>query len=143
MIRFDYRELSALSREQKKTARAVLASARRTLRSASFAVEKRVKAEMPVDTGRARASWGHWTPDGLAAEAEASAGDAHWEETDDGLTITQGSNLPYIEALNNGHSRKAPAGFIDSAQLHGQLELEKALGLIDPLDPNLAWLDFA
>lgn len=136
-----------------------LAQAQRLLREVSFAVEKRVKMEMPVDTGRARASWGHWTPGDIhgvpvrhgprrrgaagAADTRASNADAVYEESEDGLTITQGSNVPYIEFLNNGHSRQAPAGFLDRAQLTGQIELEKAVGTIDPLDPNLGWLNFA
>ena len=120
------------------------AQAKVAVREASFAVEKRVKIEMPVDTGRARASWGHWTSgDMRTPNKAANAGDASWKEEDDGLTIAQGSNVGYIEMLNNGHSSQAPAGFLDKAQLVGQVELEKEVGLIDPLDPNLGWLEFA
>ena len=113
------------------------------VREASFAVEKRIKIEMPVDTGRARSSWGHWTAGLVRPNKDASAGDSVWEVEDDGLTVVQGSNVPYIEMLNNGHSRQAPAGFIDKGQLVGQVELEKEVGLIDPLDQNLGWLEFA
>jgi len=135
----DYRKLARqASQAERVTARA----ARQSVKAASFAVEKRVKLEMPVDTGRARASWGHWTPGDMARpNREASAADALWQSDDGGLTITQGSNVPYIEQLNQGHSRQAPAGFLDTAQLTGQVELEKELGLIDPLDPNLRWLE--
>ena len=48
--------------------------------------------------------------------------------------------MPYIEQLNEGHSQQAPAGFIDDAWLKMEVELQKALGKIDPLDPNLNWL---
>ena len=135
----DYRKLARqASQAERVTARA----ARQSVKAASFAVEKRVKVEMPVDTGRARASWGHWTPsDMVKPGSEASPADALWRGEDGGLTITQGSNVPYIEQLNQGHSRQAPAGFLDTAQLTGQVELEKELGLIDPLDPNLRWLE--
>lgn len=157
----DGSELGTAAADAKKLAGSTLAQAQTALKGASFAVEKRIKVEMPVDTGRARASWGHWTPGdvqsgprislarskkGLAAAASRgapNAGDAVWEEEDNGLTITQGSNVPYIEILNAGHSRQAPAGFLDLAELTGQVELEKAVGLIDPLDPNLGWLSFA
>ena len=135
----DYRKLA---RQASQAERATARAARQAVKSASFAVEKRVKIEMPVDTGRARASWGHWSPgDMVRPGGDASAADATWRSEDGGLTIIQGSNVPYIEQLNQGHSRQAPAGFLDTAQLTGQVELEKELGLIDPLDPNLRWLE--
>lgn len=154
-------ELVTAAATAQASAKTTLAAAQKALKAASFAVEKRVKLSMPVDTGRARTSWGHWTPadvrggtrvskahtsGGLkraAAKGMPNASDPVWEEADNGLTITQGSNVPYIEYLNNGHSRQAPAGFLDKAQQVGQLELEKSLGLIDPTDPNLQWLQFA
>jgi hypothetical protein len=99
----------------------ILAAARRSVREASFAVEKRVKGDMPVRWGRARTSWGHWTPGDLvdAKKANASPSDAIWKEDPDGLSITQGSNVPYIDRLNEGHSRQAPAGFLDAAEEKG------------------------
>lgn len=157
----DGSQLHEAAAEAQGTAKVTLAQAQASIKTASFAVEKRVKQEMPVDTGRARASWGHWTPGDIhagvrisraksrrghaaaALRGAPSGGDPVWEEDDDGLTITQGSNVPYIEFLNNGHSRQAPAGFLDKAQLTGQLELEKAVGLIDPLNPDLGLLQFA
>lgn len=112
------------------------------VRQASFAVEKRIKGHppegMPVDMGIARASWGHWTQQHLrgAAKTNVMQDVSVWREEDDGLSITQGSNLPYIGALNDGHSRQSPAGFIDRAQLLGQLILEEELGMIDPLSDD-------
>lgn len=86
------------------------ASARRSVREASLAVEKRVKNEMPVDTGRARASWGHWTPADVVRPQDTNGtksrkNDAHWMVRDDGLTIEQGSNVLYIAYLNQGTSQ--------------------------------------
>lgn len=127
-------------------------NARETLKAVSFAVEKEIKRRMPVDTGRARASWGHWSGGSLrkhtvksssffglrktktkvANNQDANAGDSVWIDT--GLSITQGSNVEYIEYLNNGHSRQAPAGFIDLAAMKGELELQARLGNLDPLD---------
>lgn len=77
------------------------------LRAVSFEVERNVKIRMPIDTGRARGSWGH-------ADAPAGAGDNVWQEEDNGMTITQGSNVVYVPVLNEGHSKQAPAGFIDA-----------------------------
>jgi hypothetical protein len=101
--------------------------AQQAVKAASFAVERRVKSEMPVDTGRARASWGHWTPGDLRGPSEASPADAHWKEDDSGLSTEQGSNLPYIDALNDGSSMQAPAGFLDRAAEAGQRELDKLI----------------
>ncbi len=143
MVTLDSSDLKKLAADAAKLPKATRAQATRATREASLAVEKRIKIEMPVDSGRARSSWGHWSAEMVKPNHDASPADAVWREEDDGLTIVQGSNVPYIEALNNGHSAQAPAGFLDTAQLTGQVELEKEVGLIDPLDPNLAWLEMA
>lgn len=75
----------------------------------------------PVDTGHARINWvpsigapvskeiegsnPASTPDPLATFSPASPRDP--------LVIT--NNVPYIEALNNGHSPQAKAGFVEDA----------------------------
>lgn len=74
----------------------------RSVMYTSLALVARIKTEMPVKSGRARDSWG--TP-----EKEGS-----WEVSDDGLSVTQGSNVVYVGRLNEGHSQQAPAGFIDA-----------------------------
>ena len=127
-----------LLKDARRASKTITGEAQRILREISFAGEVRIKRDMPVDTGRARASWGHW--DSSANSPDSTPADAHYEETDAGLTIVQGSNVPYIEQLNEGHSQQAPAGFVDDAWLKMEVELQKALGLIDPLDPNLNWL---
>ena len=71
------------------------------VRVTSFQTEREVKTAMPIDTGRARNSWGHG-PESI------------WTVSDGGLTIEQGSNVHYIGGLNEGSSRQAPAGFIDA-----------------------------
>lgn len=110
----------------------VKARAAKSVRAASFAVEKRVKVEMPVDTGRARASWGHWTPGDVVKPQDPNGmrsrkTDAHWVARDGGLTVEQGSNVRYIPALNEGHSQQAPAGFIDKAADAGARALTEEL----------------
>ena len=103
-------------------------AAARKVREASFGLEKRIKSDMPVDSGRARASWGHWTPaEMVAPDPDASKSDAHWAEQNGGLTVEQGSNLEYIAALNEGHSKQAPAGFIDKAVEAAQRALVTAI----------------
>lgn len=112
------------------------------LRKVSLDASAAVKRAMPVDTGRARASWGVWddaigtgykrTKGGKVPAAEAknaaaaSEGDSIWIESDDGTRITQGSNLPYIEPLNDGHSQQAAAGFLDVIAEQAAVTLETA-----------------
>lgn len=119
----DDRELMQLIRDTAIVERGAVIFARKVVKASSFALEKRVKREMPVDTGRARASWGHGK-------------ESIWNEADGGLSIEQGSNVEYIVYLNRGHSQQAPAGFIDRAFVVAEFEMLKELGAFDPLDPN-------
>ena len=128
----------ALTEERTLTTRQMqwlATNAKKTLRAVSLACERGVKDEMPVDTGRARASWGHWTPGDLRGRnADASPADAVWTEQDGGFTVEQGSNVPYIEALNDGHSTQAPAGFLDRREERAEQELNRELeGLLQKL----------
>lgn len=134
IVQIDATELKQLAQEATIAERGTAIYARQCVKKASFTVERKVKQEMPVDTGRARASWGHWRGGMRKTNTSASESDAVWKSDDGGLSITQGSNVEYIIFLNAGHSTQAPAGFIDRAALIGQLRLEEMLGLTDPLD---------
>ena len=113
-VSFDYRQLIELANKPLNEKAAILKAAQDELCQASLALERGIKSDMPVDTGRARASWGHWTPgDIVGSNAEATPGDAVYEVRENNLEIEQGSNVPYIAELNDGHSKQAPAGFID------------------------------
>lgn len=90
------------------------------VRVVSFDAERMIKIKMPVDTGRARASWGHST-------APADAGEGIWEEQQAALSLTQGSRVPYIEQLNQGSSKQAPAGFIDAEERRAEQALADGL----------------
>ena len=130
-IVLDAKELHELARDMKGSDERMRAHARKAVRKVALSTEKRVKQEMPVDTGRARASWGRWS--GGTNNPEASEADSIWRTEDDGLTNVQGSNVPYIGALNDGHSQKAPAGFIDAAAEVAAEVLNEELAKIDPL----------
>lgn len=82
------------------------------VRKVSLDAMRRIKIRMPVDTGRAQNDWGT----------------SIWEVLDGGLTIVQGSKLEYIEGLNEGNSKQAPAGFIDAEAERALDQLEKDLG---------------
>lgn len=121
IVHIDTSELKKLAQEATIAERGTAIYVRGCVKKASLAVERAIKQTMPVDTGRARASWGHGR-------------ESIWQSDNGGLSITQGSNVPYIVFLNAGHSTQAPNGFIDRAALLGQLRLEEMLGLTDPLD---------
>ena len=127
----NYRDLTD---EQKASAQRIPKTVRgikNAVRKVSFSVERVIKQTMPVDTGRARASWGHWTPALLRNQAGGdAAGAAVWDEKDDGFTIEQGSNVAYIDALNDGTSQQAPAGFLDMAEERGNKALEDEIDKI-------------
>jgi hypothetical protein len=59
-------------------------------------VEADLVLATPVDTGRARQGWEVTTPQKFG---------------DDGVIE---NSVPYIEVLNNGHSKQSPAGFIET-----------------------------
>jgi len=93
-----------------------------------------VKSITPVDTYRAAGSWWEFTGGGDETNhADQPADTVHLIE-DNGLTITQGSRVPYFGDLNEGSSKKAPAGFVDVAAENALLQLEqrvrKALDVI-------------
>ncbi len=95
-----------------------------------------IKAEMPVRTGRARASWGEWTPEDLVMASEAKPDDAHLVEDRGRLSIEQGSNVDYIQDLNDGTSQQAAPGFInrnvDVAQRNMKARAERIIQEVRP-----------
>ena len=92
----------------------------KNIRRAAFDLERGVKIAMPVDTGRARSSWGHSRP-------PAYPDDGIWEENQQELEIVQGTTVEYVQNLNEGSSQQAPAGFIDAESRRVFNELEAML----------------
>lgn len=132
------RDAELLKRAQEK----VRNTLSQVVRRVSLQTMTQIKRAMPVDTGRARASWGQWGGAAFSSVARrarkgkltraqatnyaaASAADSVWKIENDGLKVTQGSNLPYIEVLNAGHSEQAPRGFIDVAAAEAEAALIK------------------
>lgn len=119
-ISFDVTEVARLRGQLQQLPASARPKLWQAVRATSFTVERWVKQQMPVDTGHARNSWGHSTPPALPDEAI-------WTEDEAHMTLTQGSRVPYIEQLNEGWSKQAPAGFIDAIELRGEAELERAV----------------
>jgi len=102
-----------------------------TVRKAAKAVLERVVRYTPVKTGAARSNWlvrldrspTHTvlpidkTGDGAIAKGNAKIDNYRFTEHR-GIFIK--NNLPYIEDLNNGSSKQAPAGFVEKAMASGR-----------------------
>lgn len=79
--------------------------------------------DTPVDTGWARANWipsvGSPTPRAVGTPGQPDAGAvtqgimevSRWKIADGPIYLT--NNVPYIQQLNSGSSKQAPAGFIE------------------------------
>lgn len=142
-LSINFSQLTALAHDAAKAKTYTHDTAWGTLRAASFACEKGIKEDMPVDYGRARASWGHWTASDLKKGGNgASSADAIYDENEAQLNILQGSNVEYIIYLNAGHSRQRAAGFLEKRALKAQIALEERLGLIDPTKPAAQQLNY-
>lgn len=84
---------------------------------------RRVILRTPVATGRARGNWpctigapaigelGTKDPSGRATIANATAVGLAWRART-GASILITNNLPYIERLEHGYSKQAPAGMV-------------------------------
>jgi hypothetical protein len=96
----------------------------------------------PVDTGRARANW-FVTEGQPSARVDLHPGAKKGEVPEpaapdvSGLDGTKSvfiiNNLPYIEALENGHSRQAPNGMVRLAIQAAELRMRNALKEPGPL----------
>lgn len=111
----------------------------RAVKDCAGAVLRSVVENTPVDTGTARSNW---TPEldrafeglfparvpgkaGSTAEANAAATVEAGTPTIEAFDIAANreihvtNNAPHIQALNDGHSKQAPAGFVQLAVMEG------------------------
>jgi len=87
----------------------------------AFKVYSSIVQKTPVDTGRARGNWqisiGSETNEILERENKSGTADsseiAKLESVEDDTSIYIVNNLPYISALEHGHSEQAPNGMVD------------------------------
>lgn len=99
---------------------------------AAFKVHDNIVVRTPVDTGRCAASW-TVVPGRVPSEEVAPAGpkvsrSAVKMPATQSPVWTIANNLPYVEALENGHSKQAPAGMVKLALLDVTTELQRAGG---------------
>ena len=91
------------------------------LRVTVFETDSRLKQDSPVDTGRFRLSWAISETGTPGYDAGPQAGPSaitpprrlDYQVERLGGVYHIHNNLPYAEALANGHSPKAPAGWTD------------------------------
>ena len=114
------------------------------MRKTVITVASAVVLRTPVDTGRARANWrtniggplvapvtsfpvGKKGSSGAAAAGQA-INDANTKMNGykGGAPVYLSNNLPYIGRLNQGHSKQAPAGFVESAIAAGLRAIRSA-----------------
>jgi hypothetical protein len=89
------------------------------LRVVVLETDQQVKTQSPVDTGRFRASWaigenatGNYDAGTGGSLAPVGINYAPGNERI-GNTYSVHNSLPYAEPLSNGHSKQAPAGWVD------------------------------
>jgi len=107
------------------------------MKALALEIDKELRKGTPVDTGHARRNWvpsvgqpftGEVTGDETHAQGVAAV--LAYVLSNDPLWIA--NNVPYIRALNYGHSAKKPAGFIERAIDIGlQRVQQKYAGRID------------
>lgn len=112
-----------------------------------FDLFRRIILKTPVDTGRARASWtiAINQPDrsvadpGVHAEYQTGASSAAEAKATSVMASLQAgkyepvwisNNLPYIEALEHGHSQQAPQGMVALSIAETERELDTAMGAV-------------
>lgn len=123
-------------------------NADQAVRKVALAVDQTVVMATPVDTGRARANWQvragiaptEVIPPYVEGKGGSTAGQNVQAALDQGkIAISSAApgqeihitnNLPYIGALNNGHSAQAPAGFVEQA-VNAGIETIRQARLID------------
>lgn len=98
--------------------RKVIEPLSKKVRAVALEIDRILVQTTPVDTGRARANWLPTlnTPSKEKVDAGAPADIlpvlGAYKITD---TIFITNNLPYIQRLNDGYSKQAPAGFVEAA----------------------------
>lgn len=117
----------------------------RAVKDCAGAVARSVISNTPADTGRARSNWTAGMDEALAkmlpayvpgekgstAEANAEIAINQAIEEIDRFDINANrsvhisNSLPYIGALNDGHSKQAPAGFVQMAVMEGLAGLRR------------------
>lgn len=138
-------DLREFAKQIRMRGEAVEKNSQRLVRTVALAVDTKVVLATPVDTGRARANWRAGTERPTDILPEPSSKEAGAQEALDQARqavaayrgegeIHISNNLPYIGALNDGHSSQAPAGFVETATAAGVAVVRSAKSLAGDLE---------
>lgn len=131
--------LDDFAKRMNRIAMQVEGNVERAVKDCAGAVARSVISSTPVDTGRARSNWTAQMDEafsslfparvpgekGSTGEANAVAAIEASEQVIETFDVEKNgsihitNNLPYIGALNDGHSKQAPADFVRIAVLEG------------------------
>ncbi len=143
--------LDSFARRMEHLAVRVEGNVEAAVRDCAAAVAKAVIEATPADTGRAKSNWIAQLDVPASAQGEAfapgvggSTGEINGQaainqaleviqryRADQNHSINITNNLPYINALNDGHSKQAPAEFVRTAVLSGLETVRNAKVLRD------------
>ena len=111
------------------------------MKAAAFEFYRQITISTPVDTGRARLGWNisinapsNYLPPSAKKGEKLPAPDiaAAWEVVS-GITVADTiyitNNVPYINRLNMGWSRQAPANFVEQAMARVQAATSDQVGI--------------
>lgn len=122
--------MSAEFRRQLETAYKVKVEGtlEKDVRRTALAVDRELVLNTPVDTGRARSNWipSLNVPEVRLVEPgqkpDVAAATASYKLSD---IIFISNSLPYIKRLNDGHSKQAPAGFVEASVQAGAAQVNR------------------
>lgn len=113
-------DLNGFAKRMKQMSKSIEEESSKMVRTASLAALSEVVLRTPVDTGRARGNWlvGLGTIPtntvNLTGTASVAIGNSTISRYKSG-TVYIANNLPYIQRLNDGYSKQAPANFVEAA----------------------------
>ena len=145
MAETQQQNLFKFDRDLEKFAKALEIDVTTVVKKIGFDLFGRIVKKTPVDTGRARASWtiAINEPDRTVAEAgehkayQSAPDEAAKAKANAGMAALKpyepvwiSNNLPYIDALEHGHSKQAPEGMVALSIQETEQEIDTATGAI-------------
>ncbi len=96
-------------------------------------IDSELRKSTPVDTGHARANWVPSVGQPHTGEAQGDAAHASGVGQVIGYELSMGplyvsNGVPYVQNLNYGSSRKAPAMFVEAAVDRALAKIERKFG---------------
>ena len=137
------------ARRMREIGERVESNADKTVKQTALAIDQAVVLASPLDTGRFRSNWrvglGARVEGEIDAYSPGSGGSTTAANTQGALVHAQGqvalrtpgqdiwisNTLPYGPRLNDGYSRQAPAGFVETAVRKGAEAVRQARLLKD------------